>query len=96
MNDYDIFDPNFVRDPYPTMAALRESACPVARTEQWGGSWMPTRYDDVVAVAQEHDVFTSRQILVTPHRHSRSRAPTPPSPPLRSPPTRPSTIGTAG
>ena len=65
MNDYDIFDPNFVRDPYPTMAALRESACPVARTERWGGSWMPTRYDDVVAVAQEHDVFTSRQILVT-------------------------------
>ena len=65
MNDYDIFDPNFVRDPYPTMAALRESECPVARTERWGGSWMPTRYDDVVAVAQEHDVFTSRQILVT-------------------------------
>jgi hypothetical protein len=65
VNDYDIFDPNFVRDPYPTMAALRESECPVARTERWGGSWMPTRYDDVVAVAQEHDVFTSRQILVT-------------------------------
>ena len=26
---------------------------------------MPTRYADIVAVAQEHDVFTSRQILVT-------------------------------
>jgi cytochrome P450 len=66
VNDYDIFDPNFVRDPYPTMAAMRESECPVARTDRWGGSWMPTRYDDVVAVAQEHSVFTSRGILVTP------------------------------
>src|SRR5688572_26995047 len=48
------------------MAAMRESECPVARTDRWGGSWMPTRYDDVVAVAQEHSVFTSRGILVTP------------------------------
>ena len=29
--DYDIFDPGFVRDPYPTMQAIRESACPVAQ-----------------------------------------------------------------
>jgi cytochrome P450 len=64
--DYDIFDSGFVRDPYPTMAEVRESGCPVARTDRWGGSWMPTRYADVVAVAQEHDVFSSRQILVTP------------------------------
>ena len=65
-SDYDIFDAGFVRDPYPTMAGVRESGCPVAHTERWGGSWMPTRYADVVAVAQEHEVFSSRQILVTP------------------------------
>ncbi|MGD9703565.1 MAG: cytochrome P450 [Acidimicrobiia bacterium] len=63
--DYDIFDSEFVRDPYPTLAALRESACPVAHTNRWGGSWLPTRYDDIVAIAQEHETFTSRQILVT-------------------------------
>lgn len=64
--DYDIFDPDFVRDPYPVVARLRESECPVAHTERWGGSWLPTRYADVVAIAQEHETFTSRQILVTP------------------------------
>ncbi|MDP9463726.1 MAG: cytochrome P450, partial [Actinomycetota bacterium] len=64
--DYDIFDPGFVRDPYPKMGDIRESACPIAHTERWGGSWMPTRYDDIVAVAQEHDIFTSRNIIVVP------------------------------
>jgi cytochrome P450 len=64
--DYDIFDPAFVRDPYPAMHEIRESACPIAHTDRWGASWMPTRYDDIVAVAQEHDIFTSRNIIVVP------------------------------
>ncbi len=63
--DYDIFDAGFVRDPYPTMAELRER-CPIAHTGRWEGSWMPTRYQDVVAIAQEHDTFRSREILVVP------------------------------
>ncbi len=63
--DYDIFDPAYVLNPFPTIEQIRSSGCPVAHTERWGGSWMPTRYADIVAVAQEHDVFTSRQILVT-------------------------------
>ncbi len=64
--DYDIFDPGFVRNPYPMMSDIRESTCPIAHTDRWGGSWMPTRYDDIVAVAQEHDIFTSRNIIVVP------------------------------
>lgn len=66
LTDYDIFDPPFVADPFPVMSAIRESSCPIARSERWGGSWMPTRYDDVVAIAQEFDVFTSAEVLVTP------------------------------
>jgi hypothetical protein len=62
---YDIFDPQYLLDPFPTIDEIRESGCPIAHTERWGGSWMPTRYADIVAIAQEHDVFTSRQILVT-------------------------------
>lgn len=65
ITDYDIFDPQYVIDPFPTIARIRESGCPIAHTDRWGGSWMPTRYADIVAIAQEHDVFTSRQILVT-------------------------------
>jgi cytochrome P450 len=66
LSDYDIFDPQFVRDPYPVMSSIRESECPVAHSDRWGGSWMPTRYDDVVAAAQEYDIFTSRNIIVVP------------------------------
>src|SRR5262245_3200704 len=32
--DYDIFDAGFVRDPYPAMADVRESGCPVAHTDR--------------------------------------------------------------
>ena len=66
LTDYDIFDPGFVRDPYPKIHEIRESTCPIAHSERWGGSWMPTRYDDIVAIAQEHDLFTSRNIIVVP------------------------------
>jgi hypothetical protein len=65
-HDYDIFDPDFVRDPYPTMAAIRESECPIGHSGKWGGSWMPTLYEDVVAIAQEHELFTSQEIIVVP------------------------------
>lgn len=64
--DYDIMAPDFVRDPYSAYAEIRESKCPIAHTQRWGGSWLPTRYDDVVALAQEHETFTSRGILVMP------------------------------
>ena len=64
--DYDIFSPGFVKDPFSTMTAIRESECPIAKSEKWGGSWLPTRYEDVVAIAQEHGTFTSREIIVVP------------------------------
>ena len=64
--DYNIFDRDYILDPFPVLDDIRESQCPIAHTERWGGSWLPTRYNDVVAMAQEFETFTSRQILVTP------------------------------
>ena len=49
--DYDIFDPDYVQDPVPAWSEIRES-CPIAHTDRWGGSWLPTRYDDVQALAK--------------------------------------------
>src|SRR5690349_13186436 len=63
-NDYDLFDDTFVTEPYPIFAELRET-CPVARTERWGGSWMPTRYADIAAVAHDTTHFSSRNVGVT-------------------------------
>jgi cytochrome P450 len=62
--DYDIFDPEYIRDPYPIWDELRKG-CPIAHTERWSGSWLPTRFDDVFEIAHDHERFSSRSITVT-------------------------------
>ena len=47
--DYDVLDPAYVRDPFPIWDELREQ-CPIARSERWGGSWLPTTYADVTSM----------------------------------------------
>lgn len=61
--DYDVLDAGYVRDPYPVWDELR-SGCPVAHSDRWGGSFMPTRYADVVAVAHDIGRFSSRDVGV--------------------------------
>ena len=63
--DFDIFDPDFVRDPYPTWEGLRES-CPVPHSERWGGSFMPTTFETVTTVAHDAENFTSYEVSVAP------------------------------
>jgi cytochrome P450 len=63
--DYDIFDPDYIKDPFPVWDELR-GRCPVPHTDRWGGSWMPVRYEDVSLVAHDTQHFSSREVLVTP------------------------------
>ena len=63
--DYDIFAKEYIKNPFPTWDNLREE-CPVAHTERWGGSWMPTRYEDLFKIAQDIQHFSSREVLVAP------------------------------
>ena len=63
--DYDIRDQAYVEDPVPIWAEMRQR-CPVAHTERLGGSWNPTKFDDVRAMAKMTDVLSSRQVLVMP------------------------------
>ena len=63
--DYDIFDPGFVKEPYEVWDTLREE-CPVAHTERWGGSWMPTRMADLRDIAHDTETFSSFEVGVTP------------------------------
>ena len=62
-SDYDIFHPDYVTDPAPIWDDLR-ARCPVARTERWGGSWMPTRYEDVHQLAKIVPELSSDEPLV--------------------------------
>ena len=63
--DYDIFDPDYVRDPAPVWDDLR-NRCPIARTQRWGGSWMPTRYEDLQKLAKMVPALSSRSPVVVP------------------------------
>lgn len=57
-SDYDIFDAEYIRDPYGIWAGLRQT-CPIAHTARWGGSWLPTTYEDVTAIARDIETFPS-------------------------------------
>ena len=63
-SDYDIFDEGYVTDPVPVWRDVRSGGCPVAHTERWGGSWLPTKYADVQAMAKMVPELSSRDPLV--------------------------------
>jgi cytochrome P450 len=71
--DYDIFEQEYIRDPYQIWDELRNS-CPVAHSDRWGSSWLPTRFEDVFAIAHDHERFSSRSITVTPVPHEQAAA----------------------
>jgi len=64
--DFDIFAPAYVNDPYPIWSDLREGGCPFAHTERWGGSYLPTTHALVTEVAHDVDRFSSIEITVAP------------------------------
>ncbi len=75
--DFDVLDPAYVADPFPVWDELR-STCPVAHSDRRGSTWLPTRYEDVVALAHDVERFSSTQISVIPLR----REDPPPGDPL--------------
>ncbi len=83
--DFDHTDPTWAADPYPIIDDLRRR-CPVAHTERYGGAWLPTRHDDVAAVAYDTDRFSSRSVVMTNFRPPREVAPQGVSPPISSDP----------
>jgi cytochrome P450 len=63
--DYDIRDRAYVENPVPIWAEMRER-CPIAHTDRLGGSWNPTRFEDVREMAKMIPELSSRQVLVMP------------------------------
>src|SRR4051794_10931403 len=62
-DDYDIFDPTYVGDPFPIWDELRGS-CPIAHSDRYGGSWLPARPEEVGAVGPDIEHFRSRNVSV--------------------------------
>jgi cytochrome P450 len=63
--DFDVLSPEYVADPFTIWDQLRAS-CPIAHTGRRGSTWLPTRYDDVVALAHDIEHFSSQKISVIP------------------------------
>src|SRR4051812_3834318 len=83
--DFDHLDPVWAANPYPILDDLRER-CPIAHTDRYGGAWLPTRHEDVAAVAYDTDHFSSRMVVMGNHRPPFETAPQGVSPPISSDP----------
>ena len=83
--DFSHLEPEWSEDPYPIQDDLRQR-CPIAHTERFGGAWLPTRYEDVAAIAYDTEHFSSRSIIMSNFRPPRDVAPVGGSPPISSDP----------
>src|SRR6266699_3701329 len=83
--DFSHLEPEWSADPYPIQDDLRQR-CPIAHTDRFGGGWLPTRYEDVAAIAYDTERFSSRSIIMGNFRPPRDIAPIGGSPPISSDP----------
>ena len=83
--DFSHLEPEWADDPYPIQDDLRQR-CPVAHTERFGGGWLPTRYEDVAAIAYDTEHFSSRSIIMSNFRPPLELAPVGGTPPISSDP----------
>jgi len=63
--DFDILEPAYVADPFGIWDELRQR-CPIAHSGRRGSDWLPTRYDDVTAIAHDTEKFSSLDVVVIP------------------------------
>jgi cytochrome P450 len=64
-SDFDVLDPRYITDPFSIWDDLR-STCPIAHTDRRISSWLPTRYEDVTAIAHDIAHFSSLRVAVIP------------------------------
>ncbi|HEY7012198.1 MAG TPA: cytochrome P450 [Streptosporangiaceae bacterium] len=83
--DFSHLEPEWAADPYPIQDDLRQR-CPIAHSGRFGGAWLPTRYEDVAAIAYDTEHFSSRSIIMSNFRPPLDLAPVGGSPPISSDP----------
>lgn len=83
--DLDHAEPEYNERAHQIWADLRNSGCPVARSERYGGMWAPITHELVDEVAYDTEHFTSRGVVVSNGRPL-IEAPVGPAPPITSDP----------
>jgi len=86
--DLDHADPEYNPNAPEIWKELRESGCPVAHSDRYGGMWAPMTHEFVKEVAYDTDRFTSRSVIVSPARPGDLAPPAPigVAPPISSDP----------
>jgi cytochrome P450 len=86
--DFDHADPAYNPVAPKIWKELRESGCPVAHSDRYGGMWVPITHDTVNEVAYDTDNFTSRSVVVAVGRPGDLAMPAPigGAPPITSDP----------
>lgn len=64
LTDLDHTDARYAADAPQIWKALREE-CPVAHSDRFGGMWIPTRHEDISAIAHDTANFSSRGVIVS-------------------------------
>jgi cytochrome P450 len=72
--DFDVMDPRYITDPFGIWDELR-STCPIAHSERRCSNWLPTRYQDVTAIAHDIEHFSSLKVAVIPIEEGSNEAP---------------------
>jgi hypothetical protein len=83
--DFSHLEPEYAASAPEVWDDLR-GRCPIAHTDRFGGAWLPTRYEDVAAIAHDTEHFSSRAIIVSNFRPPADLAPVGEVPPISSDP----------
>lgn len=66
-SDFDHTHPDYAARAPEIWDELRQR-CPVAHSERYGGTWLPTRHEDVAAIARDPEHFSSEGVIVNDWR----------------------------
>ncbi len=65
--DFDHTRPEYAAAATEIWDELR-GTCPIAHSDRFGGTWMPTRHEDIAAISKDIEHFSSQGVVVTEER----------------------------
>ncbi len=61
---FDHMSQEVAQDPFPLFDEMRSQQCPVGHSDLHGGFYIPTRYEDIAAIAYDPETFSSGRITI--------------------------------
>lgn len=83
--DFDHTDLAWSTNPFPIWDRLR-SHCPIAHSDRYGGTWLPTTHQTVSEIAYDTEHFTSWDVVVSNQKPTVDDRPIGGAPPITSDP----------